>query len=185
MDHCFRFVIIALLALSCGVQVAAAQAAPAAWTVMIYLAADNDLSLTPAHITELELDDLRSDSGVVRERQFDRWQHGRRRGERRPGAARGRSSAGDQRYEDRHDGDEPIDAACACEVCQRHSRGYIRHLVRANEIFGLRLVTLHNLHFYLHLMQRIRTHLEAGTFAQFRRTFVADYVPPRKDDASI
>ena len=43
MDHCFRFVIITLLALSCGAQVAAAQAAPAAWTVMIYLAADNDL----------------------------------------------------------------------------------------------------------------------------------------------
>ncbi len=43
MNHCFRFVIIALLALSCGAQVAAAQAAPAAWTVMIYLDADNDL----------------------------------------------------------------------------------------------------------------------------------------------
>ncbi len=79
----------------------------------------------------------------------------------------------------------PIEEGCACYACRNFTRGYIRHLVRANEIFGLRLVTLHNLHFYLHLMQRIRTHLEAGTFAEFRRAFVAGYVPPRKDDASL
>ena len=43
MNHCYHFVCIALLALGCGAQVAAAQPAPAAWTVMVYLAADNDL----------------------------------------------------------------------------------------------------------------------------------------------
>ena len=56
---------------------------------------------------------------------------------------------------------------------------------KANEILGLRLVTLHNLHFYLHLMTRVRAHLEAGTFESFRRTFVANYVPwqPEPEDA--
>jgi queuine tRNA-ribosyltransferase len=54
-------------------------------------------------------------------------------------------------------------------------RGYIRHLIKAEEILGLRLVTLHNLHFYLNLMSRARTEIERGTFDQFRKEFVAEY----------
>ena len=48
----------------------------------------------------------------------------------------------------------PIDPTCTCSTCQRYSRAYLRHLDRCNEILGVRLATLHNLHFYLQLMQR-------------------------------
>ena len=72
----------------------------------------------------------------------------------------------------------PIEEGCICPACREFSRAYIRHLLKAEEILGLRLVTLHNLHFYLNLMQRIRTALELGTFAQFRREFHAAYQAP-------
>src|SRR5213594_4357157 len=69
----------------------------------------------------------------------------------------------------------PIEENCACEACREFTRGYIRHLVKAEEILGLRLITLHNLHFYLNLMNRVRSEIKAGTFDQFRKTFVAEY----------
>jgi len=69
----------------------------------------------------------------------------------------------------------PIEENCACEACREFSRGYIRHLVKAEEILGLRLITLHNLHFYLNLMNRVRSEIDAGKFDQFRKTFVAEY----------
>src|SRR6266550_3364815 len=69
----------------------------------------------------------------------------------------------------------PIDENCGCEACRQFTRGYIRHLVKAEEILGLRLITLHNLHFYLNLMNRVRCEIEAGTFDQFRKAFAAEY----------
>jgi queuine tRNA-ribosyltransferase len=69
----------------------------------------------------------------------------------------------------------PIEENCACEACREFSRGYIRHLIKAQEILGLRLITLHNLHFYLNLMNRVRTEIQTGSFDQFRRAFVGDY----------
>jgi queuine tRNA-ribosyltransferase len=69
----------------------------------------------------------------------------------------------------------PIEEDCTCPACREFSRGYIRHLVKAEEILGLRLITLHNLHFYLNLMKRARTEIERATFDQFRNTFVAGY----------
>jgi queuine tRNA-ribosyltransferase len=69
----------------------------------------------------------------------------------------------------------PVEENCACAACREFSRGYIRHLIKAEEILGLRLITLHNLHFYLNLMNRARAEIERGTFDQFRKTFVADY----------
>ena len=69
----------------------------------------------------------------------------------------------------------PIEENCACPACREFTRGYIRHLVKAEEILGLRLITLHNLHFYLNLMNRARTEIENGTFDQFRKTFVLEY----------
>jgi queuine tRNA-ribosyltransferase len=69
----------------------------------------------------------------------------------------------------------PIDENCACHACREFSRGYIRHLIKAEEILGLRLITLHNLHFYLNLMNRARAEIERETFDQFRKTFVAGY----------
>jgi len=70
---------------------------------------------------------------------------------------------------------KPIEEDCSCPSCREFARGYIRHLVKAEEILGLRLITLHNLHFYLALMNRARTEIERGTFDQFRRGFVMEY----------
>jgi queuine tRNA-ribosyltransferase len=69
----------------------------------------------------------------------------------------------------------PIEENCACDACREFSRGYVRHLIKAEEILGLRLITLHNLHSYLNLMKRARTEIESGTFDQFRKAFVAGY----------
>ena len=69
----------------------------------------------------------------------------------------------------------PIEENCACPACSEFSRGYIRHLVKAEEILGLRLITLHNLHFYLDLMRRARLTIEDGTFKEFRTRFVDHY----------
>jgi queuine tRNA-ribosyltransferase len=69
----------------------------------------------------------------------------------------------------------PIEEDCACPACREFARGYIRHLVKAEEILGLRLITLHNLHFYLDLMKRARAELENGTFDEFRKRFVSNY----------
>ena len=69
----------------------------------------------------------------------------------------------------------PIEENCACPACREFTRGYIRHLIKAEEILGLRLITLHNLHFYLNLMNRARTEIESGAFDQFRKAFVAGY----------
>lgn len=74
----------------------------------------------------------------------------------------------------------PIEEGCACYACRTFSRAYIRHLVNVGEILGLRLVTLHNLHFYLEMMRQIRQHIENDTFEAFRQDFHARYRPPQK-----
>lgn len=74
----------------------------------------------------------------------------------------------------------PIEEGCECFACKHFSRAYIRHLLNVNEILGLRLVSIHNSHFYLQVMRDIRTHLEQGTFATFRKEFIETYVPTRK-----
>lgn len=70
----------------------------------------------------------------------------------------------------------PIEEGCECYACQAFSRAYIRHLFRAGEILGLRLIGLHNLHFFLNLMRQIRASLEAGTFSAFRTEFLSKYI---------
>jgi queuine tRNA-ribosyltransferase len=70
---------------------------------------------------------------------------------------------------------QPIEENCTCDACREFSRGYIRHLIKAEEILGLRLITLHNLHSYLNLMKRARSEIERGTFDQFHKAFVAGY----------
>jgi queuine tRNA-ribosyltransferase len=69
----------------------------------------------------------------------------------------------------------PIEENCMCDACHQFSRGYIRHLIKSEEILGLRLITLHNLHFYLTLMNQARAEIAKGTFDQFRKAFVAGY----------
>ena len=66
--------------------------------------------------------------------------------------------------------DEPIDAACGCAVCARHTRGYLRHLLSVKEPTAGRLLSLHNLTWTLDLMAAIRTAVAAGTFDELRRS---------------
>ena len=74
----------------------------------------------------------------------------------------------------------PIEEGCECFACQRFTRAYLRHLLNVNEILGLRMLSVHNSHMYIKVMEDMRTHLRAGTFAEFRREFIAGYVPSRK-----
>ena len=67
--------------------------------------------------------------------------------------------------------DQPIDPACDCPVCRRHSRAYIHHLFKAGEMLAMRLTVMHNLYFYNKLAERIRQALDAGQFAAFRAEY--------------
>ena len=71
----------------------------------------------------------------------------------------------------------PIEADCGCYTCQHFSTAYLRHLIKANEILGLHLTTIHNIHFMLHTMRQIRQTIFDGTFAQFKTDFLARYQP--------
>jgi len=70
--------------------------------------------------------------------------------------------------------DQPI-SDTTHPLCAQFSRGYIRHLVTQGEILGLRLLTLHNLHFYLNLMAEVRCAIQSGTFPQFQEAFTTRY----------
>ncbi len=65
----------------------------------------------------------------------------------------------------------PIDSECSCYACSKFSRAYIRHLLNVGEILGIRLLTIHNLHYYINLMRSIRAAIENGTFAELRAKF--------------
>ncbi len=69
----------------------------------------------------------------------------------------------------------PVEEGCACEACRGYSRAYIRHLLKSEEILGLRLLSIHNLHFYLDLMKQARRAIEDGSFSYFRARFVGGY----------
>jgi queuine tRNA-ribosyltransferase len=67
----------------------------------------------------------------------------------------------------------PIDDECDCHACTHFSRAYVHHLIRAGEILGARLATMHNLHYYHRLMAGIRAAIEAHRFAEFAAEFRA------------
>ncbi|MDO5713201.1 MAG: tRNA guanosine(34) transglycosylase Tgt [Tissierellia bacterium] len=67
------------------------------------------------------------------------------------------------------------DENCTCEVCKNYSRAYIRHLFHTNEILGLRLATIHNLHFLLQLMENIRQSIAEDRFLKFKSDFYRNY----------
>jgi queuine tRNA-ribosyltransferase len=69
----------------------------------------------------------------------------------------------------------PPDPDCPCPTCRRHSRAYLRYLFLAGEMGAATLNTLHNLHFYLDTMRRIRKAIEFGTFAEFRREYLRTF----------
>lgn len=68
----------------------------------------------------------------------------------------------------------PLDPECDCPCCRGFTRAYLHHLQKVNEILGARLNSLHNLHYYLHLMAEIRQALDEGRFAEFRKRFYED-----------
>jgi queuine tRNA-ribosyltransferase len=65
----------------------------------------------------------------------------------------------------------PLDPACACYTCKNYSRSYLRHLDRCNEILGARLNTIHNLHYYLEMMRRLREGIENGSIEPIVRDY--------------
>jgi queuine tRNA-ribosyltransferase len=69
----------------------------------------------------------------------------------------------------------PLDEACDCSACQRFTRAYIRHLFVSDEILGLRLLSLHNVHFLVRLMRDARSAIRAGTIAAWSRDWLARY----------
>lgn len=69
----------------------------------------------------------------------------------------------------------PLDQECECMVCRNYSRSYIRHLVNLNEILGLRLISYHNVYFYVNLMKKIRAAIEKDCFETFQREFLTKY----------
>ena len=88
-----------------------------------------------------------------------------------------------KRAENRKD-PRPLEEGCACSTCRRFSRAYIRHLVTSEEVLGLRLLSLHNVHFLIALMRRAREAIRAGTFTTWSREWLARYhagTPPETD----
>lgn len=73
--------------------------------------------------------------------------------------------------------ERPIEEGCGCYTCQHFSRAYLRHLFKAEEILGLRLMTIHNVHFLIELMRQIRQAILEGRFAQFQAEFLANFQP--------
>ncbi|MBR6720151.1 MAG: tRNA guanosine(34) transglycosylase Tgt [Clostridia bacterium] len=71
--------------------------------------------------------------------------------------------------------ENPIDPNCDCPACRKHSRGYIRHLLKAKEMLGMRLCVIHNIHFYNQMMQDIRDALDEGRFMEFYKEKVELY----------
>lgn len=68
-----------------------------------------------------------------------------------------------------------LDGACVCVVCRKYTRAYIRHLVNVNEILGLKLISYHNVYFYVNLMKQIRCAIETDRYADFQKQFLAQY----------
>ena len=71
--------------------------------------------------------------------------------------------------------EKPIDTTCNCPTCRNYSRSYVRHLLKANEMLGMRLAVIHNLYFYNNLMQEIRDNLDQGTFSEYKKEKVAEF----------
>jgi queuine tRNA-ribosyltransferase len=69
----------------------------------------------------------------------------------------------------------PLDERCSCYTCRNFSRAYLRHLFNSDEMLGPRLVSLHNIHFYLELMRRAREAIAENRFGEFKKEFMSSY----------
>ena len=72
----------------------------------------------------------------------------------------------------------PIEEGCQCPACRSYSRAYIRHLLKAKEMLGMRLCVLHNLYFYNHLMERIRQAIEEHRYKEFKKSTLEGFLTP-------
>ena len=75
----------------------------------------------------------------------------------------------------------PIEEGCQCPACRTYSRAYIRHLLKAKEMLGMRLCVLHNLYFYNHLMEEIRGAIEAHRYKEFKKTTLEGFLTPEEE----
>jgi queuine tRNA-ribosyltransferase len=82
--------------------------------------------------------------------------------------SRGRLNIKNARYADDQ---RPLDEACECSVCRRHTRAFLRHLYQSGEMLASILLTHHNLAFFLDTMRRVRQAIRSGQFAKFRREY--------------
>lgn len=76
--------------------------------------------------------------------------------------------------------DRPIEEGCGCPACRNHSRAYLRHLLKAGEMLGMRLCVLHNLYFYNQMMAEIRTAIEAGEFLTYKKRKLSSFQEVQK-----
>ena len=79
----------------------------------------------------------------------------------------------------------PIEEGCGCPACKNYSRGYIRHLLKAKEMLGMRLCVLHNLYFYNHLMEEIRDAIDQGNYKKFKKQKIERYTQNEKNGKSV
>ena len=75
----------------------------------------------------------------------------------------------------------PIEEGCQCPACRTYSRAYIRHLLKAKEMLGMRLCVLHNLYFYNHLMEEIRGAIDEHRYKEFKKTTLEGFLSPEDD----
>ena len=75
----------------------------------------------------------------------------------------------------------PIEEGCQCPACRTYSRAYIRHLLKAKEMLGMRLCVLHNLYFYNHLMEEIRGAIDEHRYKEFKRTTLEGFLTPEEE----
>lgn len=79
--------------------------------------------------------------------------------------------------------ERPIEEGCGCPACRSYSRAYIRHLLKAKEMLGMRLCVLHNLYFYNHLMEEIRDAIEEGRYQAYKNEKIARYMENQEKNA--
>lgn len=72
----------------------------------------------------------------------------------------------------------PIDKGCQCYTCNKFSMAYVNHLLREHEYLGMRLATIHNLHFLVNLMEEVRESISEGKFSEYKKEFLKDYINP-------
>lgn len=75
----------------------------------------------------------------------------------------------------------PIEEGCQCPACRTYSRAYIRHLLKAKEMLGMRLCVLHNLYFYNHLMEEIRGAIDEYRYKEFKKTTLEGFLTPEEE----